>query len=208
MTGINLVELAIFSLISTFTPGPNNIAAMSQSVLFGVRRSQPFLIGICTGVFIVFTLCALFSVGLLAAWQGTEQTLRIIGALYILWLAWSIIASASARLEGDRDDEEVLTFERGLFLQFVNPKIILFGLTIFSSFLGGNLNFNFWILLLILVFTAQVYIAVNVWAFAGQAISRFLAGRIASIIIAIVLGLMLIAIAYDLSGIETILETL
>ncbi len=205
MTGVNLAELAAFSLISAFTPGPNNIVAMSQSLLFGFRRSQPFLAGICVGVFIVLSLCALFSAGLLSAWQGGERVLRIIGGLYILWLAWSILASATARLEGDVKEEEVLSFERGLFLQFVNPKIILFGLTVFSGFLGSMLTFNFWILLAVIIFTAQTYIAISLWALAGQGISRFLAGRVASIIIAVVLALMLVVVAYDLSDIKTII---
>ena len=205
MTGINWAELAAFSLINAFTPGPNNITAMSQSVLFGFRRAQPFLIGVCTGVLLILLLCALFSAVLLNAWQDGEPVLRIIGALYMLWLAWSIITSATARLEGERDDEEVLSFERGLFLQFVNPKIILFGLTIFSGFMGSFLSFNFWLLLAVVVFTAQTYVAISFWALLGQALSRFLAGRVASIIIAIVLALMLVIIAYDLSGIKTII---
>jgi cysteine/O-acetylserine efflux protein len=208
MMGVSLGELAVFSLIWAFAPGPNNLVAMSQSLLFGFRRTQPFVIGVCIGVFIILLLCALFSAALLSAWQGAEQTLRIIGALYILWLAWSIISSATARLEGDTEDEEVLTFERGLFLQFVNPKLILIGLTVFSGFFGSILSFNIFILLAVLVFTAQTYIAVSLWAIAGQAISQFLAGRVASIIISMVLALMLAVIAYNLSGIEAIIRGL
>lgn len=205
MASINFTELVTFMLINIFGPGPNNIASMSQSVLFGFKRTQPFLLGVCIGVFMVQILCALFSTALLSAWQGAEMVLRIIGSLYILWLAWSIIVSATSKLEGDNSYEEVLTFERGMFFQFINPKGILFGLTIFSSFLASEMKVNFWILAAAASIAILTYLSTSLWAFVGQAISRFLAGRVASIAISIILALLLVAIAFNLSGIEAII---
>ena len=40
----DLFALMSFVIITTFTPGPNNISSASQGVLFGYRKALPYLI--------------------------------------------------------------------------------------------------------------------------------------------------------------------
>jgi threonine/homoserine/homoserine lactone efflux protein len=56
-----------------------------------------------------------------------------IGAVYILWLAWKTYKSSP---HGSNEDEKhTNTFLSGLLLQFVNPKVILYGITTVSTFI-------------------------------------------------------------------------
>ncbi len=83
-----VLALISFVIITTYTPGPNNISSASMGVLYGYKRTLPYLFGIILGFFVVLSLCGLLSGFLREKIPAFEQVLRIVGALYILWLAW------------------------------------------------------------------------------------------------------------------------
>lgn len=84
----DLIPLASFVLVTTFTPGPNNISSASMGILHGYRATLRYLSGISTGTFLVMLLCGWISSTLLQVFPAVKGVLRIVGALYILWLAW------------------------------------------------------------------------------------------------------------------------
>ena len=45
----DLVPLLLFSISTTFTPGPNNIMIMNSGMNFGIQKSLPHYLGICFG---------------------------------------------------------------------------------------------------------------------------------------------------------------
>ena len=83
----NLIPFLSFVVITTFTPGPNNISSTSMGVLYGYKRTLNYLLGIATGFFFVMLLCGLVSTTLLSVFPAFEKVLRLIGAAYIIWLA-------------------------------------------------------------------------------------------------------------------------
>ena len=85
---LNLPAILSFVLATTFSPGPNNISSASMGVLHGYRKTLRYLMGIATGFFFVMLLCGWISRTLLDAIPALETMLRIIGAGYILWLAY------------------------------------------------------------------------------------------------------------------------
>jgi threonine/homoserine/homoserine lactone efflux protein len=44
-----LIALALFCLVTLFTPGPNNLMLMTSGLNFGVRRGVPHLLGVVLG---------------------------------------------------------------------------------------------------------------------------------------------------------------
>ena len=84
---IDILPLAIFVLVTTFTPGPGNIASAAMGMLYGYRRTVRFLSGIVVGYLLVMLLCAFLSSALLGIIPAIEPALRLFGACYILWLA-------------------------------------------------------------------------------------------------------------------------
>lgn len=52
---VDLAATATFILVTTFTPGPNNILSASMGAYFGYRRTAPFLFGIVLAGALVYT---------------------------------------------------------------------------------------------------------------------------------------------------------
>ena len=86
--GIDVIPLVSFVMITTFTPGPNNISSASMGVLYGYRDTMKYLAGILVGFFFIMLLCAYVSSTMLKFMPSIEPVLRITGSLYILWLSF------------------------------------------------------------------------------------------------------------------------
>lgn len=80
-----------FVLVTTYTPGPNNISSTSMGVLYGYERTLPYLLGITTGFLLLMVLCGLISGTLRSLVPAFETVLRIVGAAYVLWLAYETL---------------------------------------------------------------------------------------------------------------------
>jgi cysteine/O-acetylserine efflux protein len=61
---LNIVAFSSYVLVTTFTPGPNNIMSMSNASHYGFKKSIKFNMGIFVGFFIIIALCSFFSIAL------------------------------------------------------------------------------------------------------------------------------------------------
>jgi len=93
----NLAVFLSYVLVTSFTPGPNNIMSMSNASRYGFRKSIRFNYGVFFGFFGIALLCSLFSVALFSFIPAIKSTMTGIGAAYILWLAWKTYHSKPSR---------------------------------------------------------------------------------------------------------------
>ena len=131
MEEFNLVGFALYVFASAFTPGPNNILSMSAAGRYGIARAWRVLVGVFAGFIIVMLLCALFSVALASLVPKIMPFMEWAGAAYILWLAWKTWRSSDA---ADGESDVDCGFWAGFVLEFVNVKIMLYGVTALTSF--------------------------------------------------------------------------
>lgn len=126
------VAFLSFALLNHWTPGPNNIMAMTSGVRVGFRKSIPFLLGMLAGVTTVSALIMVGTSVVVTLAPIMTLPLKILGAVYMLWLAYKTIHT-----NYDYDPETVVaaTFLQGVALQAVNAKMILFLLTVYSQFI-------------------------------------------------------------------------
>ena len=123
-----------YVLIATFTPGPNNIMAMTKAGKQGFKPSLAFNIGVFSGFSVIMLLSSLFSSALLSYVPKIKPYLSYIGAIYILYLAYKVyISGYQSENDGDKGKNNYI---QGVLMQFVNPKAILFALTVVSSFIA------------------------------------------------------------------------
>lgn len=118
------IHFLTYAVITAATPGPNNIMSMSNAGRYGFKQSLPFNLGIWGGFSIVMLLCTLFCSMLSALILKVKLPMLIIGATYMLYLAWKTIRSSSEIEE----NHSRTGFLSGLMLQFVNPKIYIYGI--------------------------------------------------------------------------------
>ena len=111
-----------YAVITAVTPGPNNIMSMSNAGRLGFRRALPFNLGIWLGFTAVMLLCTAFCTMLAALIPVIRLPMLVLGAAYMLHLAWGTFRST----EVIRENHTREGFLSGLLLQFVNPKIYLY----------------------------------------------------------------------------------
>lgn len=125
------IPFLTYAFITAGTPGPNNVMSMSNGKRYGFRGALPFNLGIWCGFSTVMVLCAVFCSLLSECIPKIQMPMLAIGALYILYLAWETFR-ASPEMEEHKANAG---FASGLFLQFVNPKIFIYGIVSMEAYI-------------------------------------------------------------------------
>ena len=128
---MNWMSFIPYALITTFTPGPNNIMSLSVATQYGIKRTVPFALGVWTGFSVVIQLCALLGATLNAALPAIKTPMLFVGAAYLLYLAWKTYKSGAVE-EKKTANSGFLT---GFLMQFVNPKGIIYGIVSMETYI-------------------------------------------------------------------------
>ena len=192
------VSFLSFVFITSITPGPNNISCASMGMLLGYRGTLRYILGISSGFFLLMLICSLLSASLLTHAPSVQQYLKYVGAAYIIWLAWrTLSASYSTKDSGT----QLASYTNGLTLQMVNPKGLVYGMTIFTTFLAG-INGDYLTLLLWILFLALVCLAcTSTWAMFGALIEKYMKNQSVKLAINVLLSLGLVYTALDILGV-------
>lgn len=162
-----------YTVLTALSPGPNNILALSVSGRSGIKQSRNILLGIYAGFFCVMILCGAFSAALARIIPSVIGYLKYIGAAYILWLAYHVAVSKPAE-PGATNADIGHSFWKGFFLQFVNFKIILWGITAFTSFILPYYSDVSVMIGFVFLLTVIGDGATHIWAVAGTVLSGLL----------------------------------
>ena len=199
---IEIIPLLSFVMITTFTPGPNNISSASMGILYGYKKTLNYLLGIASGFFVVMILCAYLSSLLLAILPVAESYLRWVGAGYILWLAVGILKSDFSMSESD---QVANAFTKGFVLQLFNPKVAIYGLTLYSTFLSPISHRLGYLTFFAVTFASVAFVSISTWTLCGAAIKNKLHNDSFRKTINTILSLLLIYTAIELSDILALL---
>ncbi|MEM5552315.1 LysE family translocator [Pseudoalteromonas neustonica] len=116
-----LSALALFALVSSVTPGPNNLMLMNSGANFGFRRTLPHLLGVTIGFVIMLVLVGLGVMQLFDVFPLSYQLLKVLCIAYLLYLAYKI-ASNKTPVGAENGDTKPFTFVQAALFQWVNPK--------------------------------------------------------------------------------------
>jgi threonine/homoserine/homoserine lactone efflux protein len=184
----NFYPFLIYVLITTFTPGPNNIMSMVSGIRNGYRKSLRFLFGIISGFFVVMVICGILNISMASLIPASEKWLKIFGAAYMIYLAYHVVRSGPMNHTDEPQAEFSYWF--GFSMQFLNVKGILYGITVYSLFITGVTK-DPWIILLFAVILAAVgFVAISSWAIGGN-LTKTLANKY-SVILNYLMGGLLI----------------
>lgn len=164
------IEMTISACLTVWSPGPNNILLLSTASKYGLKKNLKLLFGIWTGSLSLMCLCGLFCSALTTFIPGISPIMKYIGAAYILFLAWQTFKRTPP---AENESEKEPSYVMGLLLQLLNVKIIIYGLTMFSSFILPHEHripvlFLFAVYLMILGGIGNL-----IWACAGNILKRF-----------------------------------
>ncbi len=128
---IELLPSLLISLFAVgYTPGPANIYALSCSLGAGKEKAMKAWSGMLCGFSLVAVIVVILThfAGLL--FGKYIVYIKYAGAAYMIYLAWKLYRSDTEKLDSD----EACSFKNGFFVQLSNAKMILFEITVYSSF--------------------------------------------------------------------------
>ncbi len=165
-----LPSLLLAIIVVGYTPGPANLYSLACCLKYGRRKALKMWRGLFTGFCIDLILMVLLT-HLLGEMMGHYVVyLKYIGVAYILWLAWKMF-----RDQGMDDTEaKDCNFTSGLLMQLTNAKMLLFELTVFSSYVlpySDKLHDLFLVAPLLLIAGPGANFS---WLYAGAYLRRFL----------------------------------
>ena len=188
----SLFSLVAYCAIMSGTPGPNNVMLANSGANFGYRRTLPYLLGICFGVFAITVLVCAGLGAVFTAYPAFHSALKVAGAAYLAFLAWKIanasgdVAGVSATAQG---------FTEGTLFQLVNPKSWLKAVTLATFFMPPSLSLLTGAVVVAVVGFTVAFPLLSCWACFGMMLKRFLTSPLRLKIFNVATGLSLIVLA-------------
>ena len=124
------------SVLLALAPGPDNLFVLAQSAVYGARAGILVTLGLCSGLVVHTSAVAL---GVAVVFQTSVlafTVLKVVGALYLVWLAWQVFTAPTDSLtsaDAPRLSAAAL-YRRGIIMNVTNPKVSVFFLAFLPQF--------------------------------------------------------------------------
>lgn len=139
MTPEVFLSLILFAFTTSITPGPNNMMLLASGVNFGFRRTIPHMFGIGSGFLSLLLAVGLGLGALISAFPPVFVALKVVGGLYLLWIAWKIATSRS--LGEGTVGARPMTFLEAAAFQWVNPKAWVMAISAMAAYTAADAYF-------------------------------------------------------------------
>ena len=187
----------IFALISFYfvmyvTPGPNNAMVLASGLKFGFLKSIPHMTGITIGHVTQLILVCLGLGKIFQIFPELQNILKILCAIYLIYLGYKIIGSFSKIKD---DDTRPLKFYEAALFQIVNPKAWTISSMAASGFLPKDDNLIISILFISCIALIICPISISPWAAFGSGIKNLVKNNKIKVIIEFFLAFLLLITA-------------
>ncbi|MDG0841813.1 LysE family transporter [Staphylococcus equorum] len=164
------ISFIFYTFFMSYTPGPNNLLALDGALKLGLKGTAKFLIGIGLGFLTLSMFCLLFSEYMAAYFSSFIFVIKIVGFIYLLYLAYSVFKHDSK----DAQQSNTYRLRDGLLLQYMNPKTIVYVLTAIVTYVTTQ-NISFLATLSYTIIIALIGVSGAVaWAVMGLCFKKIL----------------------------------
>ena len=185
-----LVALVAFAFVGSVSPGPNNTVLWASGLRFGFRRTIPHVSGTALGIGLLVVAVAAGIGVLLEAVPALELALKLVGSVYLLYLAFRVVGSGAV---GRTNVSHPLSAGQAVAFQCVNPKAWIFAVAAVGTFLPPELHRPVGIGLLTGILMIVVVGSSSIWAAGGAAIGRVVEDEGTRRAVGIALAILLVA---------------
>jgi threonine/homoserine/homoserine lactone efflux protein len=172
-------EFLLTSLIVVLMPGTGVIYTVSTGLFLGRRASIAAAIGCTAGILPHMTASILGLSAILHTSALVFQCVKYIGALYLIYLAWSMWRETGAISFNSRTPESRKWHiaRRGFLINILNPKLSIFFLAFLPLFVSPEVAYpTLEMLLLGIVFMAMTLGVFILYGIAATGVRRQVAG--------------------------------
>ena len=165
-----LLSMSLFMLVTSCSPGPNNIVASYSAFNYGITKTIPHMFGVIFGF---TTLVAVINFGLINIFKMfpmIQEVLKYTGSIFLVYLAYKIAFSKSNLND---TAENPVKFIETFFFQFLNPKGVIVAIIIVSTYVDSGENFfnhSFWVLSTSFFFAC---FSISFWTLVGKFLRKF-----------------------------------
>ena len=139
-----LLTFAVASVIIALTPGPDMALQLSRTVNYGRAHGMLCMAGAMSGIVVHTTLVALGISVLIVAAPTLFWVLKIVGAIYLLYLAYqAVVHGGGLKIAAKAKRMPTLkeSYLTGIGINLLNPKVVLFFMTFLPQFVErGDIN--------------------------------------------------------------------
>ncbi|MEK3792820.1 LysE family transporter [Paenibacillus sp. FSL R7-0204] len=168
---MNILSFIIYCIVVTFTPGPTNIVILSSVQHHGTRQTMVYVSGATLAFGLLLAASALLNHLLAGVLPEILRIMQIAGSVYMLYLAYQVYHMGRSSGEVTRHSA---SFYSGLLMQFVNPKVLLFTLTVIPGYVMPYYDSSAAAFGFVLLVTFIGFLAFTTWVAFGSVFRSFL----------------------------------
>ncbi|KMY51434.1 LysE family translocator [Peribacillus loiseleuriae] len=183
---MSITSFLIYCIIATFTPGPTNIVILSTVHNWGTKKAMQYTYGASVAFGLLLVIFATLNTMFVTIIPKIIIIMQIIGSLYMLYLAFQIFKTDTSKPTVNQTG----TFMSGFLMQFLNPKVVLFTMTVIPSFIMPYYTSMPAVLISVVVITLIGFLAFITWVLFGTIFKEFLQKhkRIVNVVMALLLA--------------------
>jgi threonine/homoserine/homoserine lactone efflux protein len=188
------IPFLLYVFVTSFTPGPNTMMSMAYASQHGFQKTLRFIFGVTLGTAILSLLSSYFNLVLHHFIPKIQLGMSIVGLAYMVYLAVKIMMSKPG---GEQEaNEKRNLFWSGVLIQFINPKAILYAITVIPMFVLPSYHSYGSLFLFALFFGLVGFLSCCSWAVCGALFQTFLNRHQRAL--NVVMGLLLLYSAFSM----------
>ncbi len=165
-----ILSMALFWIVAAYTPGPNNVIASYSGFNFGIKKTLPHIFGVALGFTFLIFLLTIGLVNVFKIFPIIQVSLKYLGSIFLVYLAYKIYFS---KIDSENKNENPVKFIETFLFQFLNPKGVLIGIIIVSTYVEHGENYLKYATQVILFAFLVSLSSITFWTFVGKYLRKF-----------------------------------
>ena len=164
------LSLSLFMLVTSCSPGPNNIVASHSGFNHGVKKTIPLMLGVIFGFTTMITIVNFGLINIFKLYPVIQKILIFTGTIFLIYLAYKISFSKTNSQDNSLNP---VSFIETFMYQFLNPKGVIVAIISVSTYVesGSNfLNYSLWVISVAFIFAV---ISIIFWVLIGKFMRKF-----------------------------------
>ena len=165
-----LLSLSLFMLVTSCSPGPNNIVASYSSFNFGLVKTIPHMFGVIIGFTTLVVVMNFGFINIFKKFPILQEILKYTGSIFLIYLAYKI---AFSKVKSDSSSSNPVKFIETFFFQFLNPKGVIVSIIMVSTYVESGENFinhSSWVIGVAFFFAC---FSIMFWTLVGKFLRKF-----------------------------------
>ena len=165
-----ILSMALFWIVAAYTPGPNNVIASYSGFNFGIKKTLPHIFGVALGFTFLIFLLTIGLVNVFKIFPIIQVSLKYLGSIFLIYLAYKIYFS---QIDNEKKNENPVKFIETFLFQFLNPKGVIIGIIIVSTYVEHGENYLAYATQVVFFAFLVSLSSITFWTFVGKYLRKF-----------------------------------